>query len=53
MGEKRKYTFGSTRRSWEDNIKRDVKELEWEGYEPDLSGCWHAVVDTALNRLVL
>ena len=34
-----KYPIGSPMRIWEDNIKIDVKELGWGGYELDSSGC--------------
>ena len=32
-----KRLLGKPRRRWEDNIKADLKEVEW-GHGPDLSG---------------
>ena len=45
--------FGRPRQRWEDNIKMDLKEVEWEGVDQnDLNqgrNNWQAVMNTVVN----
>jgi hypothetical protein len=34
----KKRPLGGPRRRWEDNVRMDLLEIEWEIYELDLSG---------------
>jgi hypothetical protein len=44
------------KRRWEDNIKMDLREVEWEGLDwihlAQDRGQWRAVVNTAMNHRV-
>jgi hypothetical protein len=48
--------LGRTRRRWEENIKMDLREIEWDGMEwIDLAqdrNQWRALVNTVLNLRV-
>jgi hypothetical protein len=51
-----KRPLGGPRRRWLDNIKMDLKEIEWDGVDwIDLAqdrDHWRVLVKTIMNRLV-
>jgi hypothetical protein len=53
---KEKKTLGRSRRRWEDNINRDLRELGWQGMDwIDLAqdrDQWRALVNTVMNLRV-
>jgi hypothetical protein len=48
-----KRPLGRTRRRWEDNVRTDLKEIEWEGMDwmhlAQGRDQWQAVVNTVMN----
>jgi hypothetical protein len=52
-----KKALGSTRRMWVDNIKRDLREIGWDGMDwinlAQDRDQWRALVNTVMNLLVL
>jgi hypothetical protein len=51
-----KKPFGRTRRRWENNIRMDLRVIEWEGVEwihlVQDSDQWRTVVNTVMNLRV-
>jgi hypothetical protein len=52
----RKRQLGRPRRTWVDNIKTDLREIEWDGVDwidlaPDRDQ-WRALVNTVMNHRV-
>jgi len=51
-----KQSFGAPRRRWVDNIRKDVKEVCWEGVDwihlAKERDQWQAVVNTVMNLCV-
>jgi hypothetical protein len=52
----RKRPLGRPRRRWVDNIKMDLREIEWDGMDlielAQDRGQWRALVNTVINRRV-
>jgi hypothetical protein len=48
-----KRPLGKSRRSWEDNVKMDLREIGWDGtdwiYVGHNSDQWRALVNTVMN----
>jgi hypothetical protein len=40
------------KRRWNDNIKRNVKDVDWKGVDQDRDQ-WQAVVNTVMNPRIL
>jgi hypothetical protein len=51
-----KRPLGRPRRRWKDNIKKDLREIEWVGMDwidlPQDRDQWKALVNTVVNLLV-
>jgi hypothetical protein len=46
-----KRPLGRARRRWVDNIKKDLRRIEWDGVAQDRDQ-WRALVNTVLNLRV-
>jgi hypothetical protein len=46
--------MGRPRREWVDNIKMDLREIEWDGMDwidlAQIRDQWRALVNTVMNR---
>jgi hypothetical protein len=52
-----KRPLGRPRRRWVDNIKRDLKEIDWDGVDwidlAQVRDQWSALVNTVMNLRIL